>query len=181
MESPTGVPYRRLPGQTPWFRFSGVSAPSTSLWLGPDHVLKVERSASRETYKRFYYRDIQAIVVEGSSRRSSVNIFNVGVIAFILLVAGVFSRFSAAGMITAAFFAAPFLLGLIINSALGPTAQAVLVTAVGTEPFSCFSRLERSTEAAALLATEVTKVQGEIPSAELALKWPVAPAAPRLV
>jgi hypothetical protein len=177
MESPTGISYRRLPGRTPWFRFGGVSAPTASLWLGPDHVLKVERSASRETYKRFYYRDIQAIVVEGSSRRSSVNIFNVGAIAFIFFMAGIFSRFSAAGMITASLFAAPFLLGLIINSALGPTAQAVLVTAVGTEPFSCFSRMDRSTQAAALLAAEVTTVQGEIPSAELALKWPVAFAA----
>ena len=174
MESPTAISYRRLPGRTAWFRFGGVSAPTTSLWLGPDHLLKVERSASRETYKRFYYRDIQAIVVEGSSRRSSVNIINVGAIAFIFLIAGIFSRFSAAGTITASLFAAPFLLGLIINTALGPSTQAVLVTAVGTEPLSCFSRLDRSNQALGWVTTEVVKVQGELSSAQLALKWPVA-------
>ncbi len=172
MESPAAIPYRRLPGRTPWFRFGGVSAPSTSLWLGPDHLLKVERSASRESYKRFYYRDIQAVVVETSSRRSTVNLFNAAVLVVILLITGAASSFSAAGMLTALPFALPFIAGLIINSALGPSVQAVLVTAVGTEPFSCFSRLDRSTQALGWLTTEVTKVQGEISSAQLALKWP---------
>jgi hypothetical protein len=49
--------YRRLPGRyrTP------LSA--SSLWLGSDHLLLVNSTRISESYKRFYYRDIQAIVV----------------------------------------------------------------------------------------------------------------------
>jgi hypothetical protein len=49
--------YRRLPGRyrTP------LSA--SSVWLGSDHLLLVNSTRISESYKRFYYRDIQAIVV----------------------------------------------------------------------------------------------------------------------
>src|SRR5882724_2221817 len=39
---------------------AGVS----SLWLGPDHLLVVEIAGITEKYRRFYFRDIQAVIVE---------------------------------------------------------------------------------------------------------------------
>src|SRR5437016_13358775 len=48
-------PYRRLPGkQRGWIRKS-------SLWEGEDHLLLVRGTRFAEDYRRFYYRDIQAI------------------------------------------------------------------------------------------------------------------------
>jgi hypothetical protein len=178
MDPPAGTSYRRLPGRTPWFRFGGISAPSTSLWLGTDHLLKVERSASSENYKRFFYRDIQAIVVEQSSRRSSLVIFDVGVVVVIFLVTAAVSSLSTAAVATASILASPFVLGLMFNVALGTTSQAVLVTAVGTEPLSSLSRLWRAAQAVQLLADEVTKAQGEVPTAQLSLKWPAPVSSP---
>src|SRR4051812_42726740 len=35
----------------------------SSLWLGKDHVLVVETSGYAESYKRFYFRDLQAITL----------------------------------------------------------------------------------------------------------------------
>ena len=54
--------YRRLPG-----RRRGILRGS-SVWLGADHLLLVKSERYREEYKRFYFRDVQAIVVAGARR-----------------------------------------------------------------------------------------------------------------
>ncbi len=58
---PTSVqpstPYRKLPG-----RLRGIGYGS-SVWMAPDHLLLVSSRMFREEYKRFYLRDIQAIVM----------------------------------------------------------------------------------------------------------------------
>src|ERR1035438_5773729 len=59
---PSSEKYRRLPGR----RWSPGS--SASLWMGSDHILLVKSAWFREEYKRFYLRDIQAIVVAPGSR-----------------------------------------------------------------------------------------------------------------
>jgi hypothetical protein len=50
------TPYRKLPGS------SGMLLKS-KLWLGPDHVMHVRRSLFSEEYRRYYFRDIQALVL----------------------------------------------------------------------------------------------------------------------
>src|SRR5580658_7114351 len=54
--------YRKLPGKRRGFL--NVS----SVWAGPDHLLLVRGSRFREEYKRFYYRDVQAIAVARGPR-----------------------------------------------------------------------------------------------------------------
>jgi hypothetical protein len=49
--------YRKLPGRRRGF----IS--SASLWTGADHLLSVKSTRFQEQYKRFYFRDIQAIVI----------------------------------------------------------------------------------------------------------------------
>ncbi|MGD0868890.1 MAG: hypothetical protein ABSB88_05020 [Bryobacteraceae bacterium] len=51
------TPYRKLPGR---LRGMGYGA---SVWMAPDHLLLVNTRMFREDYKRFYLRDIQAIVM----------------------------------------------------------------------------------------------------------------------
>ena len=60
--APAEEKYRRLAG-----RRRGVISGS-SLWMGSDHILLVKTSWFREEYKRFYLRDIQAIVVAPGAR-----------------------------------------------------------------------------------------------------------------
>lgn len=50
-------PYEKLPG-----RLRGVLR-CGSLWLGADHVLVVDSFRFSEEYRRFYFRDVQAIVL----------------------------------------------------------------------------------------------------------------------
>ena len=54
--------YRRLPGRRRGFLFG------SSVWLGSDHLLLVKSARFREEYKRFYFRDVQAIVTASAAR-----------------------------------------------------------------------------------------------------------------
>jgi hypothetical protein len=54
--------YDKLPGD-----FRGFLTRNT-LWLGSDHLLLIDSSRFSETYKRFYLRDIQSIVIRRSAR-----------------------------------------------------------------------------------------------------------------
>jgi len=54
--------YRKLPGKRRGFVYP------SSVWAGPDHLLLVRGSRFREEYKRFYYRDVQAIAIARAPR-----------------------------------------------------------------------------------------------------------------
>src|ERR1017187_936684 len=60
--SPGKFPYRKLPGD-----FRGFFRRNT-LWLGPDHLLLVDSTRFSETYKRFYLRDIQTVIIRKAPR-----------------------------------------------------------------------------------------------------------------
>lgn len=57
-------PYKRLPGRV-LFSIIGIS----SLWLGADHFLMMTTSGPVENYKRFYFRDVQALLIQPNKRR----------------------------------------------------------------------------------------------------------------
>jgi hypothetical protein len=58
----SGTGYRRLPGTR-----RGVIA-RASAWAGEDHILLVEGSRVSETYKRVYFRDVQALLITKRNR-----------------------------------------------------------------------------------------------------------------
>ena len=55
MAPPVAPAYRRLTRSR-----AGVGSYS-SLWLGADHVMQLSSTGYTESYRRFYFRDIQAI------------------------------------------------------------------------------------------------------------------------
>ena len=54
--------YRKLPGRRRGFIFG------SSVWMASDHLLLVKSARFREEYRRFYFRDIQAIVTAKAPR-----------------------------------------------------------------------------------------------------------------
>src|SRR5438093_13233817 len=68
--------YRKLPGarRTPLRK--------ATLWLAGDHILSVDSHRFSEEYKRYYFKDIQAIVVTTGSTAMSKAI---GLIVAVLL------------------------------------------------------------------------------------------------
>jgi hypothetical protein len=74
-----GVRYRKLPGHRRGL-FRGAS-----VWLGPDHLLLVRSMRFREEYKRYQFRDIQAIVVAQTKRfHISTRAIGIAILWFIL-------------------------------------------------------------------------------------------------
>ena len=143
--------YRRLPGR-------GQSLASiATLWLGRDHLLLVESTGFSESYKRFYYRDIQAIVLRTTATGRVTNL----VLAVLAapLVAGMFT--SSDGLFI--FFG--IMLGvlaalLLLNVALGPTSIGYLRTAVQTEKLGSLNRLRRARKALARIQPLIEQFQG---------------------
>src|SRR6266550_3445601 len=79
--------YRRLPG-----REAGLLSYSR-LWLGPDHLLLARTAFFSEEYKRFYFRDIQAVVTRRTERREILNV----ILALTAIVFGLLSIASGSG------------------------------------------------------------------------------------
>ena len=84
------IQYQRLPG-------SGVRRDGNALitarrmtsrlYLGPNHLLSAERSWCYETYKRFDFRDIQALIVRRTSKATITTIILGALTALFLLLA----------------------------------------------------------------------------------------------
>src|SRR2546426_12845537 len=97
------------------------------LFLGPDHLLQVFSTGFTETYKRFYFRDIQAITIRKTVVGKIINAILAGVVVILAVLALSTSQVAAVVLGSmAAFFACP----LGINMAWGPTCACYLRTAV---------------------------------------------------
>lgn len=126
-DSPT--PYRKFPG-----RGSGVISIAT-LWEGDTHLLLVASWPSGESYRRFFYADIQAIILRRTSRRKITNIV---LAVFLLLAAAPFvasflTETDTAFLVTAGIFAAFAAFFLLVNTLLGPTCTLHIQTPIRCE------------------------------------------------
>jgi hypothetical protein len=140
--------YRRLPGSgVSWFQ-------SRTLWLGPDHVLSVHNTPISEEYRRFYLRDIQALVLAES--RSSIAYYlaaTAGVVA--LVTAGLLlNRYWIWGA-----------LGLLISFILVrlswsvPDCACYLKTATGVHRLPSLGKLRAARKAVAVLEPLIQAAQ----------------------
>jgi len=168
--------YRKLPGRG----YAGdgpvaVSRVLSRLYLGKDHLLRVN-SSWVEKYRRFYYNDIQAIIVN----RTRTGL--VWTIVLAILCAGLLywclMIHDSVGRIIVGSIAGFFGLFLIINALLGATCKVRIVTGTGTEPLYSLKRLRTARKALARLKPEILAAQGEVQQGELAGKLADLQAAP---
>lgn len=133
-------------------------ASRTSLWLGADHLLFVDSNGYTESYKRFYFRDIQAFVVQKNQTATIINI--VLTILFVLVAASALSvqlaglkyfLFSLAGGI--AFI-------MLINLLRGQTCRCFLRTAVQIEQLPPLNRVRRAQKIFARIRPIIVAAQG---------------------
>ena len=113
-------PYKRFPGT--WALLS-----KDTLWVASDHMLYVVLWFITEEYKRFYFRDIQAVII----RRNAIwKYLNIGLPAATALL-GILAWTSGEGWNYFFYFLAGFvLLAALANLILGPTCECYLQTAV---------------------------------------------------
>jgi hypothetical protein len=179
------IPYQRLPG---WgYRKEGtfiitVRRTISRLWLGPDHLLCAERAGFTEEYKRFYYSDIQAVIVRRTRKATTVNfVLTTLVLCFTVLT---FVGGSVWGWVWG-IMDAVLLIPLVINIFKGPTCQTHLKTAVQLEEMPAWGRVRRAERCIARLRERVLEAQGSMAAEEARMRLdeminkptPVTPAA----
>ena len=170
----TNRPYRRLPGTgyrrtvPGWaivllFFVIGIFAllfrgRRIQLWQGEEHLLLVKWDGYREYYKRFDYRDIQALVVRKTPDGTIVN--TVLLVVFCLFAGLALAVSDVGGRITLLFLAGIFGMLALVNALYGPTCRCALRTAVQTEELPSLDRLRRAREVFNRLRPLIENAQG---------------------
>ena len=174
--------YQRLTRARARSEFAVISMSRSSLWLGKDHLLCVDSSGYSETYKRFYFRDIQAVTTMVSRRKIFSNFWNwvLGipfVICAVVLTVGLvdirhrplhpddYWGFLGWGIPCGIFFALLLTINLI-----GKACTCYLRTAVQIEELPSLDRVHRARKALARLRPLIVAAQGELTPEEISLR-----------
>lgn len=147
--------YQPLPGRgRNWMGTSRV-------WLGEDHVLLVQSRGYTESYRRFFFKDIQAIVVQRTHTGKTWNGIWSGLWALFAILAAVVQ--DSVGAIILLSLGAPFGIAFIVNLILGPMSTCHIRTAVQTERIPALSRLRSTQKFIARIEPFIVAAQGELP------------------
>jgi hypothetical protein len=138
MEPAAEIRYKRL---TP----SRMGVKLSSLWLAPDHLLSVNSSGFAERYKRFYFRDIQAVIIKKTQRRA---IYNAILATFLACLLGLLITLSPISKNEAAVITWLVVLGIVlffflVNNLLGAGCVTYLRTAVQIERLPALGRIHK--------------------------------------
>jgi hypothetical protein len=146
-----------------------VSSHRSNLWLGKDHLLGVETEGYTESYKRFYFQDIQSITLRKTGRGWVLAIVTGLLTGFFAFVAAAVDPAEAKWVfgIIAGVCAIPFLL----NFLYGPTCACELRTAVQTEEIPSLGRIRRARKVIARLRPLIADAQGRITADEILLRF----------
>jgi hypothetical protein len=122
-----------------------------------------------ESYKRFYFRDIQAILIRKTEGHKYGSLILATVAGFFVLCGalvtepvGKYILFSIAGA---------FALSAAVYTLLGPTVSCHLRTAVQVEPLPSIKRLRKAHAILKRLQPMISSAQGEMPPEEIAVRF----------
>jgi hypothetical protein len=154
--------YRKLPGRGMKRRaFLDVVRARARVWMGRDHLLFQLSTGYTEDYKRFYYRDIQAVTIR-KTKRFLIWSLILPLLAFICANSGYDDGpFQYAYWIAAA----SFFLFFLIHVSLGPTCICRLHTEVSAEEIYSWRRVRTARKAIAIIAPLIEASRGTSPPA----------------
>ena len=139
---------------------------AAELHTGQHHILYLTREFSSESYKRFYYDEILAIVSVKTAEFSMVN-----AISLTVALLSLFALLGSLDELTLAIFCAIFLiaglLAFISNLIKGPTVRTVIQTGVNREEIACLRRQRACDKALPRLRELIQQAQADmVPKAE---------------
>ena len=157
-------PYRRFTHTRPRTFTGGIRGQSggSSLWIGGDHILKVEHSRYSESYRRFYFRDIEAITIRETNRRLWWNVTWSVVIALLILL----TQWLQADWIGVVRTLLLPVAAIVISSLLGPACTAYVRTAVQVEELPSLCRVNRARRKIQALRVMIDAAQGKFEPGE---------------
>lgn len=154
------IAYKRLTRPRNRALFSAAIATRSSLWLGPDHILHVDSTGYTENYKRFAFRDIQAVTVRYTQR------WIIRIAAFVLLAVLFLAIGLGVGGVGAlvgnGIVCGFFLLLLAVDLIKGQSCVCQLRTAVQTEDLPSLNRVRRVKRVMGVLRPLIVQAQGVI-------------------
>lgn len=143
--------YRRLPGGR---------LTRHALWQGSDHILNVRRQAFSESYTRFFFRDIQALLIQQT-----------GTWKILLAIFGLLAGFTGWFTLLSDSLGFQIFWGVIFgifgglflgNWLLGPTCRCYLVTAVSRYYLPSLSRIKTADKLMGRLRPLIQNAQKDI-------------------
>jgi len=164
--------YKRLTRERGPAEFSILAMTRSSLWLGDDHLLLVECTGYSETYKRFFFRDIQAFSIRQTKTRAAWNwVWGILLALSGLIIWAVSSGGEALGpIIAASIVLVIFGLPLLLNIALGPTCECEIRTAVQTERLPSLCRVRKTQKIMNLVRPLIIDAQGQLSGEEVSAR-----------
>lgn len=135
---------------------------STALWEGDTHLLIVKSWPSGESYRRFFFADIQAIILRRTKQRMVINIV-LGVLLLLIggpLLAAMIENSSEPGWGAAGgIVAGVFLVFIVVNSLLGPACTLHIQTAIQCEQLPTVRRVRRARQLLARVLPRIAAAQ----------------------
>jgi hypothetical protein len=149
--------YKRLSGRGNSFRMSGTAFGRYSLWLGEDHILQVCSYGYSEEYRRFYFRDIQAVVL-----RQTAFWWIAAIIGglFTIFAIWIWSHNDTIAKVWGSILGIPFACLFLLNLIFGPTCECRLLTAVQAEPLPSLSRMRSARKTINAILPRIQEAQG---------------------
>jgi hypothetical protein len=148
---------------------------SVTLWAGEDHLMLVELRGFTETYRRFYFKDVQAIVVRPTDRARTRSIL-LGLLG--LALAGVAMGAGRGWNVLWGSLAGLAIVALAVNLALGRGCECSLRTALQEVDLRSLRRLRRARRVVDRLRSLIELEQGALAGDELAARVREAAAPP---
>jgi len=129
-----------------------------TLWLAPDHILYVVMWFITEDYKRFYFRDVQAITLHRTKQGKYINI-----VLTIIGLASVPAAFFTGEEARFFFFFSAGITGVfvLINIWLGPTCECYMQTAVQRVKLNPLTRIKKARKVMNYLNPVILEAQSE--------------------
>jgi hypothetical protein len=154
--------YTRLPGR------KNSMYRRVRLWLGPDHLLQVDSNVYSEAYQRFYFKDIQGMILRRTAAGLGMNVLYGIIAALSGIVALRTSDYSNTGFFVFWLFVTGlFLLLLLINTLRGPTCSCYIRTPISIQKLPSLSRLKKARRIVARISTLVEQSQGRLDPAQM--------------
>lgn len=130
----TPKPYKRLPGIG-----RGLGS-FVTLWEAGDHLMQVQSSSIGERYKRFYFRDIQAIFYRKTKRALAIRL-TCGILAAICGIGALNAGFEGAAILWSV--AAVLALVVVVDAIRGASCECHVKTPVQTTRLASLRRMRK--------------------------------------
>lgn len=128
-------------------------------WLmsGNDHLLLVQQVGYMHLYRRFYFKDIQGIILQRTKRQTTFNIIIVSFLLLTLLTALLGGITYLVGILLLVYTAL-----LIINVAEGPYCSCWMQTRISCRRMPISSRERRAAKVCEMIHRQIVAAQGQL-------------------